>query len=98
MGLTAGNKRNVAPTPIEKRNATLFFQGFDLLGHRRLGEQQLLGCAAEVKVMRNRAKYFEPEILHLLSLNIPASCSMSLQAKQFYSLALTVSITAVRLR
>jgi hypothetical protein len=54
----------VTPTPVEKWNATLFFQGFDLLRHRWLGKQQLLGCPAEVKVMGNSAKYFEPEIFH----------------------------------
>jgi hypothetical protein len=59
----------VAATPVEKRNAALFFQGFDLLRHRGLSEQQLFGRPAKVKVMRNRAKYFEPEIFHRVSLN-----------------------------
>jgi hypothetical protein len=65
----------VAATPVEKGNATLFFQGFDLLRHRGLGKQQLLGRAAEVKMMRNRAKYFEPEIFQRFSVNASKALS-----------------------
>ena len=48
---------------IKEWNAELFFERLDLLRHRRLREEKLLGSPAEVKVMSDSAKDADAEVL-----------------------------------
>src|SRR5579875_715651 len=64
--LANGSQRHSPACAVKQRQTHLFLQRLDLLGDRRLGDEEFFRRASEVQVMSHGAKDFESKVLHVL--------------------------------